>query len=1233
MKCTKVSLIEEQISFKKINENLCLSINLKMFVDPTLCFKCKEAFATFNRKIEHGFLFYHILKDIQADIKHTINNIISKCQNGCTAFLSFFSAEINPPTKTQLENIIRINTTPKVMITGSKSMINLQKHTKSDSFDFDKDAPDPKSILRKQKNSPSLDKNLMTPSPKLSINKNYKEDVGGVDNDHSILDPIPKLKKEHQLGLEKHHKEKTALSSRLNENSSELKSTRGKITNLEKELQNRNNKIDELLVKIEEAASVINAKQNRIKAIERMLDEKIQELKKHEISGAIKGEGTGVNSDNDQINMIEVILKEKKELAYELSSIKSTYDLLKEEKHQLESNNAKLSKDVQKMNHQINSKMDEIRNKDCLLDKIQQEKFELEHKKENLSKSEQELKDVQHGLSLKKIDLQRKEEDIKSLERTVSNLQMQNKKMEIDAKNLKEEIQAKIKEKVDEIVSLNAEFNNKNERNESEIHQLQLEVKQLNKEQQAKNEWLNAQNHGVRGKLNEESQSLSHRGQNRSPRKEISPKASRTHDTPKFQAEEEYIKVKDEEDLNQLEKEKDIIINKLNDKLNQYKSEIAKYLKAIKDLEEEVSYKDNEIIQYISDINEKDHVINEKDSLINAKDKELNNQITGLQNQDRELSKKEEEIFYMKKLLEKEKNHDAKSSENEEKIKNLEEERDQLIEKKKELEENVSSLKKEVEIFKKHLSELSVISPKNATSKDENLFKRQSKESKDGEGGNEVKHHEEVLILKEKYNKSQESIAILENEILRLQNNYKDLNNKLNQNEQHLLISDKSVGKLEKENKDLYSDLLNKNIEIQTLQNENEKFTNTSFGSFSKPNDRYGAENPRTSESRGDTMKDSYQNNCANNSQGLNPLQSDSSSHPNSANNPMNPNYINNPFEVNKHVKINSNAFRQGNKLAASDEGNKSKFLSPVYYKKYVSIDKSDPVYSLSSFILNGQPVIVSGERDLKVYNPFSNGELMLSLQGHSHRVNCVITFLIKNQVFIASGSDDRTIKIWNPEERKLVCTIMGHEDWVHCLIFVKIGDDNYLVSGGADKNIKVWNPETQELTNTFIGHKGSVYCLTSFFLHKKIYIASGSKDLSIKIWDILKNKLIGSINTSTYTISITTTIFKDKAVIIGGGTDNKVKLWNAENGAQMMTLIDHEKAINSVNMIKENNEVLLLSGSLDGSIKIWNLETKSVCYTLNGVTSGINCLTTFLFNDNEVAIVAGSNKSIKIWK
>lgn len=59
----------------------------------------------------------------------------------------------------------------------------------------------------------------------------------------------------------------------------------------------------------------------------------------------------------------------------------------------------------------------------------------------------------------------------------------------------------------------------------------------------------------------------------------------------------------------------------------------------------------------------------------------------------------------------------------------------------------------------------------------------------------------------------------------------------------------------------------------------------------------------------------------------------------------------------------------------------------------------------------------------------------------------------------IASGSRDKTIKIWNTVgECKFTVEQNSHTDWVSCVKFYQSSKEPIIVTASWDKTIKVWD-------------------------------------------------------------------------------------------------------------------------------------------------------------------------------
>jgi len=60
------------------------------------------------------------------------------------------------------------------------------------------------------------------------------------------------------------------------------------------------------------------------------------------------------------------------------------------------------------------------------------------------------------------------------------------------------------------------------------------------------------------------------------------------------------------------------------------------------------------------------------------------------------------------------------------------------------------------------------------------------------------------------------------------------------------------------------------------------------------------------------------------------------------------------------------------------------------------------------------------------------------------------------NGKYLASGSIDETLKIWEVATRQLHTTLEGHFGWVKSVAFSP--DGQYLASGSFDTTIRIWH-------------------------------------------------------------------------------------------------------------------------------------------------------------------------------
>ncbi|KAL7794819.1 hypothetical protein V8C43DRAFT_314785 [Trichoderma afarasin] len=116
---------------------------------------------------------------------------------------------------------------------------------------------------------------------------------------------------------------------------------------------------------------------------------------------------------------------------------------------------------------------------------------------------------------------------------------------------------------------------------------------------------------------------------------------------------------------------------------------------------------------------------------------------------------------------------------------------------------------------------------------------------------------------------------------------------------------------------------------------------------------------------------------------------------------------------------------------------------------------------------------------------------------------------------YLASGSGDKTIKIWDTTTGKERQTIRSHNDTVWLVTYS--ADGCYLATGSLDKTIKIWNVATGKKQHTLMNNSGWTRSIA--FSADSRYLASGLSDKTIRIWNIItasRDKTIKIWDTTT---------------------------------------------------------------------------------------------------------------------
>lgn len=200
------------------------------------------------------------------------------------------------------------------------------------------------------------------------------------------------------------------------------------------------------------------------------------------------------------------------------------------------------------------------------------------------------------------------------------------------------------------------------------------------------------------------------------------------------------------------------------------------------------------------------------------------------------------------------------------------------------------------------------------------------------------------------------------------------------------------------------------------------------------------------------------------------------------------------------------------------------------------------------------------------------------------------------SRMLIASGGDDKTVKLWSLSDQKEIASWTGHSDKVYSVAFHPKGE--ILASGSDDKNIKLWSVKTGEVISTLQGHKDKVLSVKFSSDGKILASGGGENDKTIVLWNIAEKRSMTLKGHSDWFGGVLSVDISAKNNFIASASKDKtIKIWQIQDGKEIFTLSEHTDHVNSVS-ISPNNP-LLASGSDDKTLKLWDLKKREVMISI----------------------------------
>jgi WD40 repeat protein len=233
------------------------------------------------------------------------------------------------------------------------------------------------------------------------------------------------------------------------------------------------------------------------------------------------------------------------------------------------------------------------------------------------------------------------------------------------------------------------------------------------------------------------------------------------------------------------------------------------------------------------------------------------------------------------------------------------------------------------------------------------------------------------------------------------------------------------------------------------------------------------------------------------------------------------------------------------------------------------------------------QQLLASGSSDRSVRLWDTNTkECVAVLEDHAGSVESVA--FSHDSRLLASASYDQSVRLWDVMKRQPAQVLQGHTDWVSSVSFSP--DGRQLASSSWDHTVRLWSvPEG--VPGPVLQHARPVRCVAFSPVVGSNMLASSCHDCIVRLWDVsgINPQLLRELNGHSESFQTNSVAFSpDGSQLVSGLRDNTVRLWSVASGRLLKVLTGHSNAIISVAFHPNGKQVATLS--FDKTMRMWTV-------------------------------------------
>lgn len=261
-----------------------------------------------------------------------------------------------------------------------------------------------------------------------------------------------------------------------------------------------------------------------------------------------------------------------------------------------------------------------------------------------------------------------------------------------------------------------------------------------------------------------------------------------------------------------------------------------------------------------------------------------------------------------------------------------------------------------------------------------------------------------------------------------------------------------------------------------------------------------------------------------------------------------------------------------------------------------------------------------SDDKTVRVWD-VAGGKQLFTFQGHTDAVTAIAVRPDGRQA--ASGCDDGSIRLWPLAATDEHRASTEATDFVWSVAVSP--DGKRIAAAGADRTVRVYDALSGKLTKTLTGHKGAIPAVT--FVGNAA-VASASGDRLVKVWDISSGNSADLAGHGSAVLAVAA----DAAgkLLVSGSVDKSVKGWDPSSGKELWTWTG-KSAVCAVAVRKDGKRVAV--GTADGGLTILAPAGSDEPRVVGAVSAhGAGVAGVAFSPDGARAVTCGGDGLVRVW-